>query len=102
MIFVALTMFIVHLGVLVWGWRRIAPDQKMPVSIGVPPSIQGATGKRLGLALRAAVPICLMGGLLLIYVNDLSDVMFLIGMVLSAFFLSFDTRTVRALARKDP
>ena len=100
MIFVALALFIVHLGVLVWGWRRIAPDQKMPVSLGVPPSIQGVTGKRQGLALRATVALCLMAGLLFIALNDLSDVMFVIGILLSAFFLSFDTRTVRALARK--
>lgn len=99
MIFIVLALFGFLVSVITWGWLKIAADQRMAASLGVPPSVEGTTSKHSGLFLRLMVGAVIFGGSLLGHLRGDRLIPYL-GALLLAFILFFEARTIRKLVRR--
>jgi hypothetical protein len=87
-------MFGLVVGVTVWGWLSL-PGSRFPVSLGVPPSVEGTVGKGVGLTLWLSISAILFAGSL--SAARQSPGIAWIGAGLLAFFLFMEIHTIRRL-----
>jgi hypothetical protein len=95
MTFLLFALFASAIAVTVWGWVCLPVSSRFPVSLGVPPSVEGTVGKRVGLTLWLLIAAFLFRGSL--FLAPVSPGMAWIGASLSTFFLLMEVHMIRRL-----
>jgi hypothetical protein len=83
--------------VTIWGWLIVPRDRRFPVSLGVPPSVEGSVGKRTGLVLWLSIASFFFAGSV-IAASQRAEIGW-IGAGLLAFFLLMEIHSIRRLSR---
>ena len=97
MTFLLFALFGATIGVTVWGWVGLPDSSRFPVSLGVPPSVEGTVGKGVGLALWLLIATFFFWGSL--FLASQSPGMAWVGASLLTFFLLMEVHTIRRLRR---
>lgn len=82
----------------VWGWLRLNPAQRFKVSLGVPPSVEGTTGKGTWLLLHLGASAMIFASAWVMTSEEESRLPWA-GAALLLFFLLIEYRAIRRAAR---
>jgi hypothetical protein len=92
-------LYIGMIAVAVWAWVVVSPEQRFPVRIGAPPSLDGTLGKRTALLMWLAQGAVVLAGSLLAAADDEANLEMLAvaGAGLLIFLLLMEIVSVRRL-----
>jgi len=96
--FVLLGLFAAIVAATVFGTVVVPRERRFPVSLGVPPSIEGSVSKKLGLFLFLPAPAVIVAGALSGPYSQSSGIRWAAAPLL-AFFLLMELHTIRRLRR---
>ncbi|MGH2753387.1 MAG: hypothetical protein ACRDLB_03055 [Actinomycetota bacterium] len=97
MIWLPVALFGGIVAVTIYGWATVPEDRRFPVSLGVPPSVEGTVRKRVGLIIYLAIGAFIFA----VTLTDSSSgpAIELLASFLLAFFLAIELHTIRRLSR---
>lgn len=82
-----------------WGWATLDRNQRLRVSLGVPPSVEGTVAKRTWLLMHLAAGVVLFASSLALTSED-DESLPRIGAALLAFFLLQESWGIRRASRR--
>lgn len=87
------------IGITAWGWATLDRNQRLRVSLGVPPSVEGTVAKRTWLLMHLAAGVVLFASSLALISEDDKSLP-RIGAGLLAFFLLQESWGIRRASRR--
>ena len=91
-----LLLMIGVIGATVWGWTVVPAEARFPISLGVPPSVDGTIGKSGAFILFLLIQLWFFT--LSAFAAAQEQALGWIGVGLMALFLAIEVRLVRRLA----